>query len=81
MATSDRRSKLAAKVTAVRSARGASFVQLVEIAGLDRAKAFRFADLSGVDLREQDLRGFDFTGADLRVRPQSRFPRRLPVSA
>lgn|GEM_PF-2949440 len=61
-----RGSKLAAKVTAVRSARNASFVQLVAIAGLDRTKAFRFADLSGVDLRRQDLRGFDFTGADLR---------------
>lgn len=65
MATSDR-STLAAKVTAVRTARGASFVQLVDIAELDRARAFRFADLSGVDLRGQDLRGFDFTGADFR---------------
>jgi Uncharacterized low-complexity proteins len=59
--------KLAEKIVAVRRARNASFVQLVEISGLDPTKAFRFANLSGVDLRGQDLRGFDFTGADLRA--------------
>lgn len=59
--------RLAKRIAAVRSAGPASFVQLVAIAGLDRSKAFRFADLSGVDLRGQDLRGFDFTGADLRA--------------
>lgn len=58
---------LAEKVEAVRRAGGASFTQLVAIAGLDRSKAFRFADFSGVDLRDQDLSGFDFTGADFRL--------------
>ncbi|KQT48145.1 hypothetical protein ASG47_07160 [Devosia sp. Leaf420] len=65
MATTDERS-LADRIRAVRNAKAASFVELVTIAGLDRRTAFRFADLSGVDLRNQDLQGFDFTGADLR---------------
>ena len=60
-------SRLGEKILAVRSAKGASFVDLVELAGLDRKKAFRFADLAGVDLRGQRLEGFDFTGADLRA--------------
>lgn len=41
------------------------FVDLVEAAGLNRARAFRHGDLRECDLQGEDLRGFDFSGADL----------------
>jgi hypothetical protein len=43
----------------------ASFVDLVREAGLDPAHDFVGASLSDIDLRCEDLRGFDFTNADL----------------
>ena len=42
-----------------------SFKALVEIAGLDPAKDFVGADLTGVDFKNEDLSGFDFRRADL----------------
>jgi hypothetical protein len=44
---------------------GASFVDLVAIAGLNPSLAFRGADLRDVDFGECSLAGYDFTGADL----------------
>lgn len=46
-------------------AEGLRFDQLVELTGLDPARDFRLANLSGVDFRNCDLRGFDFSGARL----------------
>lgn len=43
-----------------------NFVELALMIGLDPKKDFRFGDLSDVDLSNCDVRGFDFTGADLR---------------
>lgn len=54
------------RVEAVWQASGTNFVQLAELAGLDRASAWRHLNLSGTDFTDCDLRGFDFTGADLR---------------
>lgn len=53
-------------ISKVVSTRGANFVALVRLAGMDPARSFRFMDLSGVDFSRQDLRGFDFTGASLK---------------
>lgn len=50
---------------AIAAAKGASFVELARIAGLDPRSAFRGADLRDVDFQECDLDGFDFTHADL----------------
>jgi hypothetical protein len=55
----------------VAHANDARFVELVGMAELDRATAFRGASLRNTDLRSQELSGFDFTdanfdGADLR---------------
>jgi hypothetical protein len=41
------------------------FLDLVEVAQLDPATDFRFADLRGVQIGDADLRGFDFTSSDL----------------
>ncbi len=50
---------------ALADADGKSFEDLVVLAGLDPARAFRGADLRGVDFGNVDLAGFDFTDADL----------------
>lgn len=50
---------------ALAAADGASFTDLVRIAQLDPAQAFRGADLRDVDFGESDLFGYDFTEADL----------------
>lgn len=41
------------------------FATLAVLAGLDKGKHFRNADLSGVSFRGTDLRGFDFTASRL----------------
>src|SRR5690348_10887225 len=45
-------------------AQEAGFVELVGIAELDRATAFRGISMRETDLRGEDLSGFDFTNAD-----------------
>lgn len=42
-----------------------NFNTLVEISGLNPKRSFRYADLRGVVFDDTDLRGFDFTGANL----------------
>lgn len=42
-----------------------NFNTLVEISGLNPKSSFRYADLRGVIFDDTDLRGFDFTGANL----------------
>jgi Pentapeptide repeats (8 copies) len=49
----------------VRSAATTDFNALVDLAGLDPAWHFRFANWAGLDARRANLRGFDFTGAVL----------------
>lgn len=49
----------------IADAEEATFGELVRIARLDPATAFRGADLRGVDFGGSDLGGFDFTEADL----------------
>ena len=51
------------RIARVAQARDLSFVELVGLAELDPATAFRGATLRG-SMRGQDLRGFDFTGAE-----------------
>ena len=51
------------RLAAVAHARGLGFVELVGLAELDPATAFRGAVIQGADLRGQDLAGFDFSGA------------------
>lgn len=53
------------RLARVAQARGKGFVELVRLADLDPATAFRGGVLRG-DLRGEDLRGFDFTGAEFR---------------
>jgi hypothetical protein len=43
-----------------------SFAALTKLAGLDPSRAFRGADLRGLNFGTDDLTGFDFTRADLR---------------
>lgn len=54
-----------ATLAALAAADGSTFTELVRIAKLDPAKAFRDADLSGIDFAGCDLSGYDFSGADL----------------
>jgi len=49
----------------IKSARGASFSELVEIAGLDKRTDFVGARLRGVDFGTSDLADFNFARADL----------------
>ena len=51
------------RIARVAQARDLSFVELVELAELDPGTAFRGATLRG-SMRDQDLRGFDFTDAE-----------------
>jgi formylglycine-generating enzyme required for sulfatase activity len=53
------------RIVAVAHARDLGFVDLVGLAELDPAMAFRGAVIRGADLRLQDLAGFDLTGARL----------------
>ncbi len=53
------------RIAKVAHARDLGFVELVALAKLNPAKAFKGAILRG-DLRNQDLEGFDFTGAEFR---------------
>jgi len=48
------------------SDRTSSFAELCKLGGLNPATDFRWADLRGIDLRNEQLSGFDFRGADLR---------------
>jgi len=58
--------ELKAAIARVKAApAAATFNDLVDVAGLDPARDFRFADLAGADFRGSNLRGFDFTGARL----------------
>lgn len=57
--------EISKRIQAVLNAKGASFVELVHIAGLDPAKDFRFNNLRDVDFSNCDLSGFDFTGSDI----------------
>lgn len=50
---------------AIAEADGASFTELVEIAGLDPGTSFRGADLRDVDFGTCNLAGYDFTEANL----------------
>ncbi len=59
-------SKLNEQFNAVANAKTDNFVDLALMIGLDPKKDFRFGDLADVDLSNCDVRGFDFTGADLR---------------
>lgn len=43
----------------------ATFEDLVHIANLDKAKDFRFRNLSGISFGKMNLTAFDFTGSDL----------------
>ncbi|MFA8442247.1 pentapeptide repeat-containing protein [Yoonia sp.] len=43
------------------------FDRLVELSGLDPAQDFTYSDLRRLNLCGADLRGFDFTGSDLRM--------------
>jgi two-component system, cell cycle sensor histidine kinase and response regulator CckA len=52
-------------LSAVFRSTSASFSDLVKAAGLNPSTDFRFADISGVDLANSDVRGFDFTGSNL----------------
>lgn len=54
-----------ATLSAILEADGATFTELVRIARLDPATAFRGADLAGIDFEACDLSGYDFSGADL----------------
>lgn len=53
------------KINAVAMAQTDDFRRLIEIAGLDPTRDLRFHDWSGISFADQDLRGFDFTGARL----------------
>lgn len=54
-----------ATVRSLHAAETDNFVELTRLARLDIKRHFRFANLRGVCLDNSDLRGFDFTGADL----------------
>lgn len=58
--------RLTARVRALAASDSQSFSALSALAGLNPTRDFRFADLSGVDLRDEDLRAFDFTNASFR---------------
>ena len=53
------------RMASVAYEREMGFVELVGLAELDPAVAFRRANLRGVSMRGQDLSGFDFTGASM----------------
>lgn len=54
------------KISGILKSADWSFSHLVEISGLNPKIDFRFGDFSNLDLRGQNLTGFDFTGSDLR---------------
>lgn len=58
-------SSLETALDAVVNNSNTNFVHLAEIAGLDRALHFQYANLEEVDFSDCDLRGFNFTGANL----------------
>ncbi|AXT33824.1 hypothetical protein D1820_01910 [Phaeobacter sp. LSS9] len=55
-----------AAIDVVHQSNSTQFDVLVSLAGLDPGKDFRFSQLQRLDLRGAVLRGFDFTGSDLR---------------
>ncbi|UVK39954.1 pentapeptide repeat-containing protein [Mesorhizobium sp. AR10] len=55
-----------AALQSVAKASEAPFEQMVKLGGLQPSRDLRFADLQGVNISDSDIRGFDFTGADLR---------------
>lgn len=56
---------IAARTAAVDDVDTENFNRLVVAAELDRERHFKYADWSGVDFSNANLRGFDFTGARL----------------
>ena len=58
--------QLLRSVKNILAAEDASFKGLATAAGLDPKVDFRNVELNGVPLADQDLSGFDFSGADLR---------------
>lgn len=64
--SSDEIHAIDAAIEAVVQAPSNNFLELVALAGLDRQRDFRFANLEDVDFAGMDLHGFDFSGANLR---------------
>lgn len=60
-----RREDIRSAKARVFEAKAKDFLQLLELAGLDRAKHLRFANLQGVDFSGLDLTGCDFSGANI----------------
>lgn len=54
------------RIAAVLATNERDFATLVRIAGLNPGSDFRGRDLRGWPLADEDVRGFDFTGSDLR---------------
>lgn len=54
-----------AKLDAIVNAETDNFVELMNIAGLDPTTAWRYADMSGVELDDADVSKWDFSGAHL----------------
>lgn len=54
------------KIENILTTEDVSFKGLASAAGLDVTRDFRGVYLNGVPLADQDLRGFDFSGSDLR---------------
>ena len=57
--------QLLSRIKNILEADTSEFRQLVQIAGLDPKLNFKNVELNGVPLAGQDLRGFDFSGANL----------------
>jgi hypothetical protein len=55
-----------AALQAIAKSQAPTFNEMVGLAGLDRSRNLRHADLRGINLTNADLRGFDLTDADLR---------------
>jgi Pentapeptide repeats (8 copies) len=64
--SSDELQSIDAAIDAVLAAPTNNFLELVALAGLERDRDFRFANLEDVDFSGMDLQGFDFSGANFR---------------
>lgn len=54
------------KTIEILEAEGRSLLELAEMSGYDPFSFYRYADLAGLNLTNQDLRGLNFEGANLR---------------